>query len=355
MTPSEGLTLECQRAVQAVRSGQVQLGLGVARRAYHEAREGGRRSDLAHALNTMALCLSANGAYIEALASGIDAFRLYAIDGASSGRIRALCTIAGAATFILDSGEATLPVIERCVAEAAQRGDASLQVMALNTRAVALLKLKRFDAARAAFCEALELVPDSDGSIPPAVILCNMAGVAMRKAEAAPPERREALRWAAERELAEAMDASLSEGSLEGQSRALYIRAELAVQRGETHAALQALAESLGIAKALRHRYRSNVLLLRMADLHESLGDLAKALACLDAAHVEALSRRPCKELHVVCERLAALHGRLGHASESEHFGVAAGRERMQHERECDVQRRGLEAFLAEIDAGIPG
>jgi hypothetical protein len=173
----------------------------------------------------------------------------------------------------------------------------------------------------------------------------------MRAAESAAPEQREALRQAAERELAAALGAGRAEGSLEAQSRAHYIRAELLIQRGETHAALQALAESLEIAKGLRHRYRINVLALRMADLHESLGDPARALASLDAAHREALSRRPCKELHVVCERLALLHGRLGHASEAEHFGVAAGRERAQHERECAMQRRGLDAFLAEIEA----
>jgi len=349
MPPSEGLAIECRRAVQAVRAGQVQLGLGVARRAYLEAREGGRRSDLAHALNTMALCLSANGAYIEALASGIDAFRLYADEGAACGRIRALCTIAGAATFIIDSGEATLPVLDRCVREATERGSASLRVLAHNARAVALLKTGRFDASRADFQAALALVPESDGSIPAAVVLCNLAAVAMRRTEAAAPERREALRRAAQRELAEALDAALAEGSLEAQSRGHYIRGELCLQGGEPLPALEALAESLAIAQRLRHRYRCNVLALRMADVHEALGNGAKALALLESAHTEALSRRPCKELHVVCGRLAVLHDRLGHASEAEHFGVAAGREGAQHERECVYQRRALQAFLDEI------
>ena len=70
---SEALQAACDNAIRSSRRGDTRSGIGLARHAYRMARQESAAAEI-EALNTLGLCQSANGSFIESIATAIHDF-----------------------------------------------------------------------------------------------------------------------------------------------------------------------------------------------------------------------------------------------------------------------------------------
>ena len=72
---SESLQAACDNAIRSSRRGDTRAGIDLARRAYRLARRESPEAEM-EALNASALCQTANGSFIESIATSIDVIAL---------------------------------------------------------------------------------------------------------------------------------------------------------------------------------------------------------------------------------------------------------------------------------------
>ena len=97
MIISEALQSACDNAIRSSRRGDTRSSIGLARHAYRMARQESPEAEL-EALNTLALCQSANGSFIEGIATSIDVIGLARQHSHRSAAAYALTTMAGSAS-----------------------------------------------------------------------------------------------------------------------------------------------------------------------------------------------------------------------------------------------------------------
>ena len=333
--PGKSIALDCHEAILIARGGEIERSRAVARAAYHRAQAGGVESDLLVALNSIALCQVVSGAYIEAMATGIDAHRLAVRMSDRRAMLQALTTIVTASLFILETSSILHGTLDRCLAEAKSLGDATLEMQVRNGRGIMLLKQQQFEASIAEIALARELIAGADGSMPAAILAANIAGVRMRKAGAARPEARAALQEEAEAAIRAALLEATRVGNREAISRSHFALAGLFQQRGQYPPALDALNDSCALADALRHSYRKTGILLERGRIYIATQNYGLALEAFDAAHMEAQSRLPCKDLSTASDYLAKVHESLGNRRAADKARLRANEESAHFKREC--------------------
>ncbi len=342
MQTSESLVIECQYAVRAARAGKIRLALDSARLGYQRAKQAGSDSDRLLALNTMAFCQSMNGAYIEAMASAMDAYPLALKTGDALQATQALAMAASASVFMLDTREMASAILDQCLSDADKLGDPTLQLLVRNCRGVVFLTRQKYAESIAEFECALVLLEHADGTTPRAVVQCNIASTAMRQANAIDDDSRAARQQAAQRMLLDALDASRTECSVEAESRAHYALGALYATRQEYPQALAELKAALNLSEDLTHRYRAMVTRAEMGAVYMSLGQLEEAQKMLDEALDEAETRHPCRELHRFCGTRAELEEMRGKPEAAARWRARADKEREAFERDGELARQDL-------------
>jgi len=182
----EGLIVQCDRAVRTSRGGDSRAGLELAHKAHRRAREEGEPHGLVLAQNTVAICLSGRGAHVQALAAALDAHRMASELGWRAQAAHALLTLAASSYDLFESPDRrAIRTVERCLADALDIPDASLEVRTRNVLAIMHGWRKSFDGGLAEFERAMARVEASDGSTPVSLLAGNIANLAVRKAEQA--------------------------------------------------------------------------------------------------------------------------------------------------------------------------
>ena len=128
---SETLQAACDNAIRCSRRGDTRTGIDLARHAYRLARQESPEAEL-EALNASALCQSANGSFIESIATSIDVISLARQQLNRRSAAFALATMAGAASFILDANSVVLEMLQVCRSEADALTDVPLKVRIHN-------------------------------------------------------------------------------------------------------------------------------------------------------------------------------------------------------------------------------
>lgn len=343
--------VEFDTAVRLARSGKTLAGLKHAHAAYKMVVEGGDPALRRKALNTVAICQGAHGQFIEAVADAIDAFTLSRQAGDALEATHALATLAAAASFILDTLDTSMRMLDRCLDASLQLGDIPLEVRVRNVRGILLGTLKRFGEAEREFAAAMALVDRAGENTRPAMLAGNIAALSVKQARAA-DEAGQPHYWAiALTRIQEALDIAVNDANADVESRAYYALGDVRMQQGEGAAALAAFAKSMDLAKSVGQRARVIDALVERGKLFSAALDWESARKEFQAAFDEADAQRPtiqtataAEHLGVVCEWLGDAKGALG-------WIARAGVERELYERESAQARRQLEIFWREIES----
>jgi len=345
MIPTESLVIECQFAVRAARAGKIRVALDAARLGYRRAQLADSAADRLLALNTLAFCQLLNGAYIESMTSAMDAFPLAQKLRERSQAATSLAISAAASIYMLDTGELANDMLEYCLREALELADPTLELLVRNSRGVVMLVQKRFDESIAEFRAAAALLDAADGTTPPSVVQSNIAGAAMRQANAADAGTRDVRQQETRQMLLDALAGARTEGSLEAEARAHYALGVLNANRGEHEAALTELEAAMRLSEELTHRYRSMSVRAEICAALMALHRYDEARVMIDAAIAEGELRRPCRELHKMHATSAELFERSGDAKSAAKARERVAEERESYQRECELVRQDLQGL----------
>lgn len=346
----EGLIVQCDRAVRVSRGGDPRRGLELARAAHKRARDEGEPHGLLLALNAVAICLSGRGAHVLALATAMDAYKLGREIGWKAQTAHALLTLAASSYDLFESPDRrSIGIVRRCLAEALELPDASLEVRARNVLGIMLAWRKRFGEALAELDRAVARVPASDGSTPVSLLSGNLANLAVRRADSARGEALPAAREEAEGRLREALLLALAGESPGDELRVYYNRGWLRRQQGRFDEAIADYGLALRLARRLKNP-------ARIADIQIGIGDTwlaadrpGDAAEAFEAAHAVGDDIRPARQLLDACERLERALSLKGDARAARHAAAVADRERKVYERERAHARAELQRILGTL------
>ena len=345
---SETIQAICDDAIRSSRRGDTRTGIELARQAYRLARRESPQAEL-EALNASALCQAANGCFIEAIASAIDAIRLARQHSNQRAAIEALITMAGAASFILEANSVVLEMLTVCRAEADALVDKSLQVRIHNTFGLIYGNLLRFDDADREYDEGIALVGSADKRakmLTPAYLMSgNRAYLSVQRARAATPENFGPLAAEAESRIRQVLGIANTEMNIDAEARAFFCLGQLLTLRHQNVEALQAFGEALTRATQIRHHPRLIDTNIEISKLHASALQFEFALEAMEAAFEFADASRPTAKVAIACEGIAAMYEKLGRQRETAHYHAKALREREAFERDNEYALRDLNCF----------
>ena len=347
-----GLRAAGIEAIRTTRGGDTVGGMKLARRVYTQAKDSEDLHAELDALNVLAVCQAAHGAFIEAVATTIDATRLATRLDDRLGMAHALATLAGAAGFILDTLEISIRMLDRCVAVALEMNDVGLEVRARTIRGIMLGNLKRFEEGERDFAIAMEKIEASGELNSKALVAGNLASIASKRARAAPSDAREALWSLAEERTDAAAALARRDGNLDVESRCSHNMGDLYFQQNDWEAALAAYRKSLELSARARHKARLIDAYIEIGRIHAVCGRLQDGLDVYEAAFAAADTNRPTNQVAIACDRMADLYERLGNDSEALRLREKAERERAEFDRESEHTRRELAAFWRNFETG---
>ena len=350
MDLDEGLIVQCDRAVRTSRGGDPRMGLELARKAHRRAREEGEPHGVLLALNTVAICLSGRGNHVLALATALDAYHLGVQIGWRAQAAHALLTLAASSYDLFESPDRrSIGIVRRCLTEAIELPDASLEVRTRNVLAVMLGWRKRFAESFAELERAIARVPASDGTTPRSLLAGNVAHLAVRKAAAAKGSSQAEAWDYAEEHLAHALAMALAGRSAGDELRAFYNRGWLRHLQGRNEEALADYGHALAIAGKLRNSARVADIQIGMGDAWLAMARATEAAEAYEAAYAVADEIRPARQLHDACERLGRVLRQQGAERAAKHAGAMAERERAVYERERAHAGSQLQRILATL------
>ena len=345
---SETIQAVCDNAIRSSRRGDTRSGIELARQAYRLARRESPQAELA-ALNASAICQGANGCFIEAIASAIDAVRLARQHVNQRAATEALITMAGAASFILEADSVVLEMLALCRAEADALADKSLQVRIHNTFGLIYGNLARFDEADREYDQGIALVDRADtraSMLTPAYLMSgNRAYLSVQRARAATPEDFGPLVVDAEARIRHVLGIASAEMNIDAESRAFFCLGQLRTLQRQNVDALQAFGEALTRATQIRHHPRLIDTHIEIGKLHASALQFDLALEAMEAAFEFADGNRPTAKVSTACEGIAAMYEKLGRQREAAHYHAKALREREAFERDNEYAVRDLNSF----------
>jgi tetratricopeptide (TPR) repeat protein len=343
---------EFDTAIRLARSGNTLAGLKHARAAYKMVVDNGDEAMRRRALNTVAICQGAHGQFIEAVADAIDAYTLSQTAGDTLEATHALATLAGAASFILDTLDTSMLMLDKCLSQALALGDIPLEVRVRNIRGILLGTLKRFDEAEHEFAVALSLVDRAGENTRPAMLVGNVAALSVKRARAADDAERERFTQTALARIQETLDISAEEGNADVESRGYYNLGDIRAQQGRVQDALDAFAQSMKFAKQVGQRARVIDAHVERGKLFAARRDWQSARAEFQAAFDVADAHRPTGQIATAAEQLSAACEQLGDAKAALGWIARAGVERELFERESEQARRQLDTFWRGFNAG---
>lgn len=355
---SETLQSACDNAIRVARRGDTRSSVGLARHAYRLAREESRQAEL-EALNALALCQIANGSFIEAIATAIDAFGVGDALGDRGGKAHALSSMAGAAPFILDANSLALEMLDTCVHEAEAIGDSVLAARAHNTSGIVYANMQRFDEGDRHFELGMKLVETGDNRaavfVPHYLFLGNRAYLAVQRVKADPavgdPAQRQRDAEDALARIDQVLKISGAESNIDAEARAYFCLGQLRAHLDEPEAALQAFQETLRRATQIRHNPRIIDTRIEMSRLYRSAGRHEEAIQALEAAYELADANRPSNRVPTICEALADALAHLGRDREAVLHRAKTQHEQEAFQRQNDHAVRDLQLFWQRLVA----
>jgi tetratricopeptide (TPR) repeat protein len=352
----EGLIVQCDRAVRTSRGGDPKRGLDLARDAHRRARAEGEPHGLLLALNTVAICLSGRGAHVLALATAMDAYKLAREIDWRAQAAHALLTLAASSYDLFESPDRrSIGIVRRCLAEALDLPDASLEVRTRNVLGIMLAWRKRFDEAYAELDRAVARVPASDGTTPVSLLAGNIANLAVRRADAARGEALPGARREAESHLGRALALALAGSSPGDELRVYYNRGWLRRQEGRNDEAIADYLRALKIATRLRNPARIADIQIGLGDAWLAMGRPREAVEAFEAAHAVGDEIRPARQLLDACERLERAWLLLEDSRGAKHAAGVARRERAVYERERAHAGAALQRILGTLRRPVSG
>ncbi|MEO8384319.1 MAG: hypothetical protein ABI583_03680 [Betaproteobacteria bacterium] len=339
----------CRHAILSSRGGDTRLGLVLAQQAYRQARAIGTDEALLEGLNALAICQATSGCYIESVACAIDAFRLARRIGNRLGTLNALTTLIGASNHLLDTGGATLSMVDRTILAVTELDDLALVVRLRNLRGVILGALGRFSEGTAELSLALSLSQRSDRTTPASMIVGNLANLAVREFNNVEQAQRAALVKNAESRITDALAIAHNEKSAEAEIRAWFNSGLFRAGQNELILARDAFQRSLGLALQLKHLARAIDAKVELGSVFARLLQYEEAIHVFETAFVDADATRPSKQLHVASEQLEKIYRLLGRNREATASAETALRERKEYDRERENAARELRSFWLEI------
>lgn len=355
---SAALQVACDNAIRTARRGDTRAGVGLARHAYRLARQEGQPAEL-EALNALALCQTANGAYMESIATSIDAFGLASLIGDRGGAAHALTAMAGSASFILDANAVALEMLQTCVQEAAELGDTVLATRVHNTFGIIYANLGRFDEGDAHYEMGMKLVENGDNRaaifVPHYLFLGNRAYLAVQRLKAAQSGASQAqvdvLVADALARIERVMLISGAEANIDAEARAYFCLGQLRALQGSTAAALAAFVETLKRATIIRHYPRIIDTQIEMSLLYRQARRYDDAMQALEAAYELADANRPTSRVPIICEGVAETLAKLGREPEAVLYRAKTLREREAFSRQNDYAMHDLQSFWHRLVA----
>ena len=345
---SATLQSACDNAVRTSRRGDTRSGIGLARHAYRLARQESEAAEVT-ALNALALCQSANGSFIESVATAIDAYHLAKKVSDPVGAVLALSTIGGSASFILDASDFLLELLDSCLAEANALSDAVLQARVYLVFGLVYVNMGRFAEGDAAYERALALVEHADDRAalvtPRHYITGNHAALAVRRLNAIGTVDRAHFIAVAEARVGQFLASTLTENNIDAAARAYFSLGQMRAFQGQPAAAEAAFAESISHAKHIHHIPRQIDSYLEMGNLHFAAQRFEEAIVALEAASDLADGNRPTSKIARIFTCLADSYVALGRTRDAAHFHAKAVHERESFVRENASAISNIHAF----------
>jgi tetratricopeptide (TPR) repeat protein len=288
-------------AIVAARGGDPLGGLRQARAAYARVARSSNVGDKIIGLNCLALCQASHSAYIEAIATAMDAFALAQGEGDELQQAHALTTLAGAANFVLDTIDASHNMLDRCIGIAQAHGDIALEVRGRSIRGVVLGNLMRFDEAEIDFEWATAHIAQAGAMTPLLLVQGNWAQLYLKRAKNAHGDAQQA-HWAlAETRILNAISATEATGDVEAQSRLHSSIGDLRRQQGRITEAIDAYSRSQVLGFKTRNTGRIVGSQMDIGHIALANGQFGQAISQFDAAYVLADSIRPSSQLAAAC------------------------------------------------------
>ncbi len=333
-------------AIHATRlEGDTLKGLRLARRTVTLAAQEDSATAKLEALNLLAICQAANGAYIEAIAASIDAFHIAKKLHDRLGMAHSLTTLAGAASFILETLDVSLLMLDECLKFALVLNNVSLEARVRALRGVILGSLQRFDESELEFQRSLQLIPFAGTNTPRALVAINHAHMAIKRATAASEAEKPAL-WLQAQTLSDAaLDVARADGNRMSESLLHFSRGELNMRLGKYAAAMNEYGEVMQFAKAAKQGARIAATHFEIGNMRTLENDDEGALAEYQAALHAAESHRPMRIISFICEAKAKVRRRLGDIDVADALVLKADQERDIFLRESEHARRELNEF----------
>lgn len=345
---SESLQAACDEAIRSSRRGDTRAGIELARRAYRLARRESPEAEV-EALNALALCQTANGSFIESIATSIDVITLARQHANRRAVAYALTTMAGAASYILDADRVVLEMLQVCRFEANALTDSALQVRIHNTFGLVYGNLTRFDDADLEYDAGIALVTTADaraGLFTPSYLMAgNKAFLSVQRARAAVPAQFAALADDAERRIEHVLGLAAAEKNIDAEARAWFCRGQLRTLQARHVEALDAFGQALTRATQIRHQPRLIDTNIEIGNLYAADQQFDKALEAMEEAYQLADANRPTPKVVTACEGVAAMFTSLGREREAAHYRAKTERERETFGRDSSLAVRDLNAF----------
>ncbi len=351
---SEALQAACDNAIRSSRRGDTRSSIGLARHAYRMARQESPEAEL-EALNALALCQSANGSFIEAIATSIDVIGLARQLANRRAAAYALTTMAGSASYILDVDSVVLAMLLVCRAEADSLGDVALKVRIHNTIGLVYGNHLRFEDADREYAQGIALVTRADGRAammtPGYLMEGNQAFLQVQRAKAATAGEFPDAADEAERRIQRVLAIATAETNIDAEARALFCLGQLRALQGRNEEALYALGEALLRATQIRHNPRLIDTNIEISKVYATEGQFDNALAALEEAYEIADANRPTEKVAVTCERMSDMYANLGRDRDAAHYRAKSEREREAFARDNEHAIRDLNAFWRRFAA----
>jgi len=339
-------------AIRATRQeGNTLKGLRLARRMVALAQQENSVPAELEALNFLAICQAANGDYMEAIAASIDAFDKAKKLQDQLGMAHALTTLAGAASFILDTLDVSLLMLDECLKFALGLDNVALEARVRALRGVVLGSLERFDESEAEFERALQLIPFAGANTPRALVIGNHAHLAVKRARAAPVLDQPPWWQRAQIQSDAALAVARTDGNHMSESLLHFSRGELNRQQGKYDVALAEYSEVMRFAKAAKQGMRIAETHFEIAHIYELRDSHEAALAEYQAALHVAESHRPMRLISLIYAAMAKLQHKLGHINQVEALQKKAYEEKAVFLRESGHTRRALNEFWRGLSA----
>lgn len=347
---------QCDHALRLARSGATRAGLNAARAAYRLARESADTYAERAAINVLCICESAHGLYIEAASGALDAFRAARAAKDRPAAAHALATLAGASSFILDTGASEIAVLEHCVREGAALGDAALECRAHNLLAIRLGSLGRFDEAEQALKRAAALVTRAGEFVRASMLALNAAALAAKRLHAAvlvpgPSPSNDALAREATARCNDALLAARAENNAAIEARVDYTLGTIASAMQRHDDALACYERAYHLERRLHSRGQLVNVCMSRAGALTSLGRDAEALQGYLIAFDEAVMHRPTTQTAAAAACLVTLFARMGEAAREAKWSATAEQERVAYETESAATKAALDTLWRELES----